>query len=92
MRVTEQIDALEVMGINPLNFSVFPKNNRIIISIHFIVTIMFVGILGGYLASKFIYGLGMKILLSVYKMSLFHGMQYAFINIYDFWYHVGNYS
>ena len=25
MRVTEQIDALEVMGINPLNYLVFPK-------------------------------------------------------------------
>ena len=25
MRVTEQIDALEVMGINPINYLVFPK-------------------------------------------------------------------
>ena len=25
MRVTEQIDALEVMGVNPLNYLVFPK-------------------------------------------------------------------
>ena len=50
MRVTEQIDALEVMGINSLNYLVFPK----IISMMlypFIITIsMFLGILGGWVA------------------------------------------
>lgn len=53
MRVTEQIDALEVMGINPLNYLVFPK---LIASITypFVITLsMFIGILGGYVAGAF---------------------------------------
>ena len=49
MRVTEQIDALEIMGVNSLSFLVLPK---IIASVFFypflIVISMFFGILGGY--------------------------------------------
>ncbi|EDP97702.1 hypothetical protein KAOT1_21107 [Kordia algicida OT-1] len=54
MRVTEQIDALEVMGVNSLNYLVFPK--IIALSLYpFVITIaMFLGIFGGWLAS--IYG------------------------------------
>ncbi|WP_046756933.1 MlaE family ABC transporter permease [Kordia jejudonensis] len=54
MRVTEQIDALEVMGVNSLNYLVFPK--IIALSLYpFVITIsMFLGILGGWAAS--IYG------------------------------------
>lgn len=51
MRVTEQIDALEVMGINSLNYLVLPK---IIATIFFypflIVLAMFLGIFGGWVA------------------------------------------
>lgn len=51
MRVTEQIDALEVMGINSLNYLVLPK---IIATICFypllILLAMFLGIFGGYTA------------------------------------------
>ncbi len=51
MRVTEQIDALEIMGINSLNYLVLPK---IIATIFFypflIVLAMFLGILGGWVA------------------------------------------
>lgn len=48
MRVTEQIDALEVMGINSLNYLVFPK--LIAVSLYpFVIGIsMFLGILGGW--------------------------------------------
>ncbi|MFD0862739.1 MlaE family ABC transporter permease [Sungkyunkwania multivorans] len=54
MRVTEQIDALEVMGINPLNYLVLPKIAALMLY-PFIITIsMFLGILGGLMAS--IYG------------------------------------
>ena len=53
MRVTEQIDALEVMGINSVNYLIFPK----IIALSFypfvIVISMFLGILGGYAAGVF---------------------------------------
>ena len=50
MRVTEQIDALEVMGINGLNYLVFPK--FIALSLYpFVISIsMFLGILGGLAA------------------------------------------
>jgi phospholipid/cholesterol/gamma-HCH transport system permease protein len=53
MRVTEQIDALEVMGINPLNYLVFPKIIALLFY-PFVITIsMFVAILGGLLAMTF---------------------------------------
>ncbi len=50
MRVTEQIDALEVMGINAINYLVFPK--FIALSLYpFVISIaMFLGILGGLIA------------------------------------------
>ncbi len=51
MRVTEQIDALEVMGINSLNYLVLPK---IIATLFFypflIILAMVLGIFGGWLA------------------------------------------
>jgi len=49
MRVTEQIDALEVMGINSLNYLVFPKIIALLCFPFLIVISMFIGILGGYL-------------------------------------------
>ena len=50
MRVTEQIDALEVMGINSLNYLVFPKIIAMFLY-PFVITIsMFLGIIGGLLA------------------------------------------
>lgn len=51
MRVTEQIDALEVMGINSLNYLVLPK---VIATVRFypflIIMGMMLGIFGGWLA------------------------------------------
>ena len=53
MRVTEQIDALEVMGINPLNYLVFPKIIALLFY-PFVITIsMFIAIFGGFLAMTF---------------------------------------
>jgi phospholipid/cholesterol/gamma-HCH transport system permease protein len=54
MRVTEQIDALEVMGINSLNYLVFPKFIALMLYPFVISIAMFLGILGGLTAS--IYG------------------------------------
>ena len=50
MRVTQQIDALEVMGVNPVTYLVRPKFcigifNPILISVS-----MFVGVIGGLIA------------------------------------------
>lgn len=51
MRVTEQIDALEVMGVNSLNHLVLPKIIATVLFYPFLITLgMFVGILGGWVA------------------------------------------
>ncbi|PKA83432.1 phospholipid/cholesterol/gamma-HCH transport system permease protein [Ulvibacter sp. MAR_2010_11] len=53
MRVTEQIDALEVMGINSLNYLVFPKIVALMIYPFVIAVSMFLGILGGWMATVY---------------------------------------
>ena len=53
MRVTEQIDALEVMGINPLNYLVFPKIIALLFYPFVITIAMFSAIFGGFLAMTF---------------------------------------
>ena len=50
MRVTEQIDALEVMGINSINYLVFPKVIALLLYPFLISIAMFLGILGGMVA------------------------------------------
>ncbi len=50
MRVTEQIDALEVMGINALNYLVFPKFIALLFYPFVISIAMFLGVLGGLAA------------------------------------------
>ena len=66
MRVTEQIDALEVMGINSLNYLVFPKIVALLLYPFIITIAIFLGILGGWMAcvyggfstsEDFVYGL-----------------------------------
>ena len=53
MRVTEQIDALEVMGINSLNYLVFPKIIALLLYPFVIAIAMFLGILGGWIAGVY---------------------------------------
>lgn len=51
MRVTEQIDALEVMGINSLNYLVLPKIIATVFFYPLLISLaMFLGIFGGYTA------------------------------------------
>lgn len=51
MRVTEQIDALEVMGVNALNHLVLPKIVATVAFYPFVVLLaMFLGILGGWVS------------------------------------------
>lgn len=54
MRVTEQIDALEIMGINSVNYLVFPKFIAMMLYPFVISIAMFLGIVGGLMAC--IYG------------------------------------
>lgn len=53
MRVTEQIDALEVMGVNSLNYLVFPKMIALLLYPFIIGIAMFLGVFGGYLAGVY---------------------------------------
>ncbi len=53
MRVTEQIDALEVMGVNSLNYLVFPKLIAVLLYPFVIGISMFLGIFGGYIATVY---------------------------------------
>lgn len=49
MRITEQIDALEIMGINSAGYLIFPKIAASVIIFPFLIAIsMFLGIWGGY--------------------------------------------
>ena len=53
MRVTEQIDALEVMGVNSLNYLVFPKIVALLLYPFLIGISMFLGIFGGWIATVY---------------------------------------
>lgn len=51
MKVTEQIDALKIMGVNPANYLILPKiTASMIINPILIIFSMFLSILGGYIA------------------------------------------
>ncbi|KGN73399.1 ABC transporter permease [Porphyromonas macacae] len=55
MRVTEQIDAMEIMGINSAHFLMAPRITAFMLFIPVLsIFSMFIGILGGYLACLFI--------------------------------------
>lgn len=52
MRITEQIDALEIMGINSANYLILPKVIAAVFFFPFLTILsMFVGVLGGYLVT-----------------------------------------
>ncbi len=54
MRVTEQIDALEIMGINPANYLIFPKVTAAMAFNPVVIIIsMGFGLVGGWLVSVF---------------------------------------
>jgi phospholipid/cholesterol/gamma-HCH transport system permease protein len=73
MRISEQIDALECMAIDPFRYLISPKFLAVLISVP-LLTAMFdvVGIFGGYLA-------GVK-LMGVNSGSFFAGMQQSVTN------------
>lgn len=89
MRATEQIDALEVMGVNAPNFLILPK---IIASLLFypilLMVSMIMGILGGYLVGKvtgqwstvdFVIGLQMELKAWFYLYSFIKMEVFAFV-------------
>lgn len=75
MRVTEQIDALEIMGINSASYLILPKIVAAVFINPFLNIIsMFVGMIGGYLAAVFTN--------AVTPYSYIQGLFYAFIPFY----------
>lgn len=78
MRITEQIDALEIMGVNSANYLIFPKIMAFILMMPLIVTVsMFIGIIGAYSVCIF------SDLVTVPQLEV--GLQFAFIPYYVFY-------
>lgn len=75
MRVTEQIDALEIMGVNSASYLILPKIIASVIFAPFLTLLsMIVGITGGWLA-----GIAAGV---VTTENYIYGIQYAFIPFY----------
>ena len=54
MRVTEQIDALEIMGLNSANFIVLPKIIGFLLFVPVLCVLsMFMGLIGGWFIARF---------------------------------------
>lgn len=89
MRVTEQIDALEIMGVNSSSYLVLPKIvSAMIFSPVLTLISMFVGISGGWLASEFTgiltteqYVLGIRYAFTPYYITygIIKGVVFAYI-------------
>lgn len=81
MRVTEQIDALEIMGVNSANYLIMPKIAAFMIFIPVLcVFSMFFGILGGYAIGLISPSI---ITIATYE----YGLQYWF-NSFNIWYSI----
>lgn len=75
MRITEQIDALDIMGVNSANYLILPKITAFMTIIPCLVLVsMFVGIIGGYCVGIF------TDIITVHDYEI--GIQYAFIPFY----------
>jgi phospholipid/cholesterol/gamma-HCH transport system permease protein len=75
MRVTEQIDALEMMGVNSASYLILPKITAAVIFNPFLTLLsIFVGIGGGYLACTQLGGITSE--------DFIYGLQYGFIPFY----------
>ncbi len=75
MRVTEQIDVLDIMGINSASFLVLPKVVALVVLNPFLVLMsMGIGIFGGWMAGS--------VTGEVPSAEFIYGIQYAFIPFY----------
>jgi len=89
MRVTEQIDALEIMGVNPPSYLILPKIiASVIVNPFLIVMSMFLAMGGGWLAgeltgivstSNFVYGLHFQFKIFDITYALIKTVVFAFI-------------
>lgn len=75
MRITEQIDALEIMGVNSASYLILPKVIACVLFFPFLTILsIVVGISGGYMA---VWATGL-----VSLQDFLYGVQYAFIPFY----------
>ena len=89
MRITEQIDALEVMGINSASYLVLPKVIAAIIMYPLLVILaMFLSIYGGYIAGtltniiteqEYIYGIRLDFNPYTIKFAMVKSVVFAFL-------------
>lgn len=89
MRITEQIDALEVMGINSASYLVLPKVIASVIMYPLLVVLaMFLSIYGGYIAGtltnilteqEYIYGIRLDFNPYTIKFALIKSVVFAFL-------------
>jgi len=89
MRITEQIDALDIMGVNSANYLILPKITAFMSIVPCLVIVsMFVGILGGYgvsvftdVISTYAYEVGIQFLFVPFYItySVIKGIVFAFI-------------
>lgn len=78
MRITEQIDALEIMGVNSANYLILPKVVAFVVMMPFLVIFsMAIGLVGGFAVGMF------TNIISTADYLL--GIQYAFIPYYVFY-------
>jgi len=78
MRITEQIDALEIMGINSASYLILPRVTAFVLMMPLLVIYsMAVGLVGGYFVGVF------TDIITVHDYLL--GIQYAFIPYYIFY-------
>ncbi len=78
MRITEQIDALEIMGVNSANYLILPKIVAFVVMMPFLVIFsMAVGLIGGYCVGVFTD--------VITTADYLIGIQYAFIPFYVFY-------
>ena len=75
MRITEQIDALEIMGVNSANYLILPKIIAFVVMMPFLVIVsMFIGLVGGYCVGLFTDIITVE--------DFVYGIQYEFIPFY----------
>jgi len=89
MRITEQIDAIEVMGVNAASYLVLPKVVATVIMYPILVVIaMFLAIYGGYLVgtttgliteTEYIYGIRFEFNPFTIKFALIKSVVFAFL-------------
>ena len=82
MRVTQQIDALEIMGVNSANYLILPKIAAMVTTIPILVTFsIFAGIIGAFATCWF----GMVCVVRYYKiviLCIYHCQRIFFLRLY----------